>query len=176
MDERDIYYRVVELWVHYKSLYPESNPSAFIINELTGQSFTGQEPKTAVEVMEIVGKIQGLPPLSEDERNRIAVEASMKIPGFSPNNGGFNPLTGVAIMSALKWIGYGLGLFSIFYAGFSWWVIGFIIAFWWAGGAARMAKQKQRIEPGPSWEMPAHIIIHLATFIGLIIVSIKHIL
>ena len=176
MENYNIYTRVVELWVLHKQMYPESNPSALIIQELTGQTYTGQEPKNAVEVMDVVGRIKGLPPLSEQERNIIAVQAGSQIPGLFPNQKGISPLAAVGIMAVLKWFGYGLGLFSILYSGFSWWVMGFIIAFWWAGGAARMAAQKQRIEPGPSWEMPAHTIIHIATFIGLIFTSIRHIL
>ncbi|MBV6427297.1 MAG: hypothetical protein KIPDCIKN_01813 [Haliscomenobacter sp.] len=176
MEERNIYSRIVELWVLHKQMYPESNPSAFIIHDLTGQTYSGSEPKTAVEVMEVIGKIKGFAPLSEQERNLIAIEASRKIPGLSPNNKGISPLAAVGIMTGLKWLGNGLGWFSILYSGWSWWVIGFIIAFWWAGGAARMAAQKQQIEPGPSWEMPAHTIIHIATFIGLISTSIRHIL
>jgi hypothetical protein len=175
MDDRNTYFRIVELWVRYKSIYPDSNPSAFIITELTGKPYSGQEPDNAVEVMEVVGKIKGFAPLSLEERNRIAVEATMEMPGFLPNRPAVNPASGLKIMAVLTWIGYGLGIFSMLHSGFSWWVLGFIIAFWWAGGAARMASQKQRVKPGPSWKMPAHIGIHIATFIGLLIVSIKHI-
>ncbi|MBK6932917.1 MAG: hypothetical protein IPH12_19430 [Saprospirales bacterium] len=103
-------------------------------------------------------------------------EYSLLLIGCAIGEEDISPLAAVGIMSVLKWLGYGLGWFSIFYSGLSWWVMGFIIAFWWAGGAARMATQKQQTEPGPRWEMPAHIIIHIATFIGLIFTSIRHLL
>ncbi|MBK6932921.1 MAG: hypothetical protein IPH12_19450 [Saprospirales bacterium] len=92
MESRIVYNRVVELWVLHKQMFPENNPSTFIIHELTGQTYSGQEPKTAVEVMKVVGKIKGFPPLSEQERNLIVIEASRNIPRLSPNKRGISVL------------------------------------------------------------------------------------
>jgi hypothetical protein len=72
--------------------------------------------------------------------------------------------------------GYILGLVSMGYAGFSWLILSLIIGTWWARGAITMCIQKHDIEGGPSWEMPAHIGIHLVLLISLFVFSIRHFL
>ena len=65
-----------------------------------------------------------------------------------------------------------LAIVSIFVGGFNWWIIGLAIGTWWAKGATKMAIQKQVVEPGPKWELPAHYVIHITITVALIIVSV----
>ena len=72
--------------------------------------------------------------------------------------------------------GYTLGLISLGYAGFSWLILLLMFGTWQARGAITMCIQKQDIEGGPSWEMPAHIGVHLVLLISLYVFSLRHLL
>ena len=60
------------------------------------------------------------------------------------------------------------------YAGFRWIILLLMAGTWQARGAITMCIQKQDLEGGPKWEMPAHVCLHLILLISLYGVSIHH--
>ena len=165
----------IEMWVFSKLNNSETNPSLVILEHLTGQiPILNSEPENTVQLCQKINEIQGLEDLTEDEKMEIQ---KYGIQVVEKNKGSKNRMMAKALwLRWLNWIGYILGAISIGVGGFSWWVLGFGIGTWWAHGAAKMASQKQRHEPGPAWEMPAHIIIHLIALLGLIGFSIYNIM
>ena len=74
-----------------------------------------------------------------------------------------------------QYLVYALGFFSLAISGFSWLIVGLIIAVWWARGAITMCMQKQELEGGPGWEFPLHVIVHVVLMLALCGFSFAHI-
>ena len=167
--------RAVEMWVFSKLNNSETNPSLVILEHLTGQiPNLVNEPENTVQLCQKINEIQGLEDLTEDEEIEIQ---RYGIQVVENNKQSKNRIISKAFwLTWLNWTGYILGAISIGIGGFSWWILGFGVGTWWAHGAAKMAARKERLAPGPGWEMPAHIIIYLIAVIGLIVFSIYNVM
>lgn len=162
----EIHKRAVQMWVFSKLENKESNPSIVIIEHLigTGSPLTNL-PGSTVELCQKINELQGLADLTEDEKLDIQKYGVQVV---ISNDKSKNKMLAQPLMLVwLNRIGYLLGLVSILVGGFTWWIAVFGIGTWWAFGAAKLASQKQRSDPGPSWEMPAHLIIHILALCGL---------
>ena len=159
------------MWVMSKLNNSETNPSIVILEHLTGQiQDLRNEPQNTIQLCERINVIKGFDELTEEEIEEIQIYG---IETMEANKS--SKIWTLAKTYGLSWlnrIGYILGAISIGVGGFSWWIVGFAIGTWWANGAARMAAQKQDIQPGPSWEMPVHLVIHFIMLCGLISFSI----
>ena len=172
---KDIHARAVELWVHRKRVEPDSNPSAAIIFALTDSTRPSNvpEPENTVELCEAINQIKGWPPLNDGERKAIDAAGILAYEAQERGSGSINQV--LKLIWANR-IGYLLGCVALIVAGFSWWILGLLVATWWAMGAARMCVQFQRTEGRPSWELPVHILIHMACLVGLYAISIYRII
>lgn len=175
MGINESYKRVLELWLLAKDKDKEGNPSRFIYQQITGQiPDFDTEPQNAIELCEVVSEKMGFEKLSEQNKVDISTFAALLLKDKEKiiNRTVFKAY----LKKTINWIAYAFGIVSIIIGGISWWIIGFIIGTFWANGAANLAAQKQRTEPGPKWEMPAHIFIHLIAVLGLIGFSIYNLL
>lgn len=171
----ELHKRAVKMWVFSKHNSEETNPSIIILEHLTGKiPNLDKKPQNTVQLCQKINEIKGINDLTEDEKVEIQeYEVQLMI----SNKGSKNVMLAKTLwLTWLNRIGYILGAVSIGVGGFSWWIIGLGIGTWWAHGAAKMASQKQNHEPIPAWEMPAHIIIHLAALLGLFGFSIYNII
>lgn len=154
------------MWVFSKLNDIETNPSIFILYHLIGKiPQMTEEPSNTIQLCKKINELKDLPDLTEDENVEIQIYGVQLLVS---NKGSKNRMLAKALwLSWLNKIGYVLGTISIGIGGYTWWILGFAIGTWWAFGAARMASQKQNHEPGPAWEMPVYIIIHLLVLCGL---------
>lgn len=162
----DIHKRAIEMWVFSKLSDEKTNPSIIILDYLTGEMpQMTEEPTNTIQLCQKINEIKGLSELTEDEEVEIQ---KYGVQLMLSNKGSRNRMLAKALwLTWLNRIGYVLGAVSIGIGGFSWWILGFGVGTWWAFGAAKMASQKQNHEPGPAWEMPAHLIIHVLALFGL---------
>jgi hypothetical protein len=172
---KDIHKRAVEMWVTSKDINLDVNPAYFIIEQLTGNKpDLGNEPQNTVELCQVINDLNGWGSLSENEKLEIQSYGLILLNKSKKSK--LEKLFNYNALKLVNWLGYLLGLISIIIGGFTWWIIGLGIGTWWATGAAKMASQKLETEPGYSWEMPVHIIIHLLALIGLIVFSIYNLI
>lgn len=162
----NIHKKAIEIWVFSKLSDKEINPTIIILDQLTGKTpQMTEEPINTIELCQRINEIKGLPDLTEDENVEIQ---KYGVQLMISNKGSRNRMLAKALwLTWLNRIGYLLGAISIGIGGFTWWILGFGIGTWWAFGAAKLASQKQSQEPGPAWEMPAHVIIHVLALCGL---------
>ncbi|MBA7518145.1 hypothetical protein ES705_10211 [subsurface metagenome] len=171
----DIHKRVMELWILSKEKDEELNPSRLIYEQLTGQTANfNSEPKNAIELCEKINEINGDEPLSEKDKVDLGTYGAILF--ADKEKFVKKALYQASFFKIFNWIGYIFGIISIVIGEFSWWIIGFLIGTFWANGAAKLAAQKQRSNPGPAWEMPVHIAVHLLAWLGLIIFSVINLL
>lgn len=163
----DTHKRAIKMWVFSKLNNSDINPSVIILNQLTGES----PPMTinisdTVQLCQKINEIKGLPDLKEEEIKEIQ---KYGVHLMISNEGSKNVMLAKALwVNWVNWAGYLLGAISIGIGSFNWWILVFSIGTWWAYGATKIAIQKQSTEHRPTWEKPAHIIIHILALSGLI--------
>ena len=145
------------------------NPSHFILSQIFDESQSPPQTITnMVELCRFVNEKQGIGPLTNEDEEKIQMYGILLWREFETNSGMVKWLNWKIIVQNAS---YGIGLGSILYVGFNWWIVAFMIATWWANGAAKMAAQKPEKK---SWEMTAHMIIHLLALLGLLGFSVQN--
>lgn len=136
----------------------------------------GVEPRTPVEICELLNSLRGLPPLTHDDKLRIqAMESALTVESRRRMLIRGVPIT-YYLDPVIRYSAYVLALSSLLIAGWSWGVVTLAVMTWWSRGAMTMGFQKQRVEGGPSWEMPAHLFIYWGFLLACFIYSLVHIL
>jgi hypothetical protein len=169
---RNIHKRAIELWVVSKIQNKKFNPAPFILSQLTGQSQCPGEPQNAVQLCEIINDVRGFDRFTHDDLQEIQNYCRAI---FEAEKG-----SRMSTTDWLNWTGYLLAPVSIAIGGFSWWILGFAIATWWANGALALAAERQGAEKSlecpPAQETSVQFILHVLALGGLIGFSIYNVI
>jgi hypothetical protein len=170
-----LHQRAIDLWIHFKRNDPDGNPASGIIFALTDSAppASVSKPSNTVELCAALNHIKGLPALRPEEKTEIQMYG---VVAYQQAQGGFSAIRFAAVIVWANRLGYALGVIALISQGFSWWILSVLIGTWWAYGATRMCAQKHSQDPGPAWELPACIAIHLACLIGLYGLSVTRII
>lgn len=152
----DTYVRAVELWVHMKLKDENINPADGIIYALTDSIRPRgvPEPCNTVQLCEVLAQMQGLPPLTSEEKRKIEVQVMLALEEQLRGRG--TVIWGQRIVWMNR-IGFLLGAVALGFD-FTWWTLAVMAATWFAFGSARAASQ---MNDQPSWVAPTYAIAHL---------------
>jgi hypothetical protein len=163
---KDLHKRAVDLWVFSKQRSEEGNPSAAIVFALLNRSMPPSVtmPQNTVQLCELINHMQESPALTDEEKKEIEL---FGVHSYLAQRSGKSPLISARRLIHLNRLGYISGAGVMIFAGFSWWVAGFMLATWWAFGAGRMAAQMLHAGKYSEAKMRVNYVIYIVALVGL---------
>lgn len=169
----EIHEQAIGLWILSKHRDPDSNPAHGIYFAITEERWPSgiTEVTNAIDLCDLLSLTFGHQPLSDEERKALKAKAIYLYQQYEAGGG---PLRFYSYLTWANRIAYLLAATALVVSGFSWWVVGLVVAVFMCFGAARTAARMAKQEPRPSWEVPVIGAMHLASLIGLYTISILH--